>query len=54
MTRLNYLLMNPLKHGYTRNLHDYPFSSFHQVFADLGRERLASKCMIIGGTKNWY
>lgn len=43
MTRLNYLLMNPFKHGYVTNLHDYPFSSFHQLFADLGREGLAKQ-----------
>ncbi|KJV06456.1 REP-associated tyrosine transposase [Methylocucumis oryzae] len=40
LTRLNYLLMNPIKHGYTNNLNDYPFSSFHQHLAETGREKL--------------
>ncbi|GAB4409876.1 MAG: transposase [Anaerolineae bacterium] len=52
MTRLNYLLMNPLKHGYVNNLHDYPFSSFHQIFAELGRERLAKQMQDYPGYKN--
>jgi len=38
--RLNYLLLNPIKHGYTDNLIDYPFSSFHQLLAETGREVL--------------
>jgi putative transposase len=33
-------LINPLKHGYTHNLNDYPFSSFHQCIAETGREQL--------------
>lgn len=40
-TRMNYLFYNPAKHGYVTNLQDYEFSSFHQTFATLGRERLA-------------
>ena len=43
MIRLNYLLTNPIKHGYVTNLHDYPFSSFHNLFAEIGRERLAQQ-----------
>lgn len=38
--RLNYLLNNPVKHGYTKNLLDYPFSSFHQHIEKVGREEL--------------
>jgi len=38
--RLNYLLNNPVKHGYTKNLTDYPFSSFHQHIEKVGRENL--------------
>jgi putative transposase len=34
--RLVYLLNNPVKHGYVDNLHDYPFSSFHQALAVQG------------------
>jgi putative transposase len=29
--RLNYLLWNPVKHGYVEKLEDYPFSSFHHL-----------------------
>lgn len=43
MTRLNYLLTNPVKHGYVTNLHDYPFSSFHTRFAEISREKLAQQ-----------
>ena len=39
--RLNYLLNNPVKHGYVDNLHDYPFSSFHTIFAKSGQKALA-------------
>jgi putative transposase len=38
--RLNYLLHNPVKHGYTDNLYNYPFSSFHQHINKTGRESL--------------
>ncbi|MCP4351953.1 MAG: hypothetical protein GY795_41350 [Desulfobacterales bacterium] len=41
MTRLNYLLNNPVKHGYTNNLKDYLFSSFHKIYSEFGREKLA-------------
>jgi putative transposase len=40
LVRLNYLLINPVKHGYAKSLHDYPFSSFHRYFAEAGREQL--------------
>ena len=40
LVRLNYLLVNPIKHGYTNNLNDYPFSSFHQLLDETGREQL--------------
>jgi len=40
MTRLNYLLFNPVKHGYTRDLKDYPFSGFAELYAETGREQL--------------
>lgn len=35
-----YLLNNPVKHGYVDNLHDYPFSSFHDALATHGAEKL--------------
>lgn len=38
--RLNYLLNNPVKHGYVDNLHDYPFSSFHDTLAAQGADNL--------------
>jgi putative transposase len=37
---LNYLLWNPVKHGYVRDLNDWPFSSFHGLMAAEGREYL--------------
>lgn len=45
------LLMNPLKHGYVSNLHDYP-SSFNQIFANLGREGLVQQMHRYPGYKN--
>jgi len=41
--RLNYLLMNPIKHGYVDNLHDYPYSSFHQLFNEKGKAALTKQ-----------
>ena len=41
--RCNYLLNNPIKHGYVTNLQDYPFSSFHNLFGDKGRESLVKQ-----------
>jgi putative transposase len=38
---LNYLLYNPVKHGYVADLKDYAFSSFQALFAQMGREELA-------------
>lgn len=43
MIRQNYLLYNPVKHGYVADLKEYPYSSFHEAFARLGRERLAEQ-----------
>jgi len=34
--RLNYLLWNPVKHGYVKRLEDYLFSSYHQLLAAEG------------------
>jgi putative transposase len=36
LIRLNYLLTNPIKHGYVNHLHDYPYSSFHSLFNEKG------------------
>lgn len=41
--RLNYLLYNPIKHGYVSDLKDYPDSGFHQHFQSLGKEKLAQQ-----------
>lgn len=38
---LNYLLNNPVKHGYVTDLNDYAFSSFHSYYEQQGREALA-------------
>ena len=35
--RLNYLLWNPIKHGYVERLEDYPFSSYHQLLRRKGK-----------------
>lgn len=43
LIRLNYLLFNPIKHGYVTNLHDYPFSSFHQLISEKGRVALVEQ-----------
>jgi len=43
MTRVNYLLNNPVKHGYVRKLTEYPFSTFHGLYAGMGRESLAGQ-----------
>ncbi len=43
MIHLNYLLNNPIKHGYVTRLYDYPFSSFHDLMAKVGREQLVGQ-----------
>ncbi len=40
LTRLNYLFNNPIKHKYVNNLHDYPYSSFHNLLSEKGRDVL--------------
>jgi putative transposase len=40
---LNYLLWNPIKHDYVRDLRDWPDSSFHALLATEGRERLVAQ-----------
>ncbi len=42
-TRVNYLLFNPVRHGYAKSLHDYPFSSFNKVYGEMGRAKLAQQ-----------
>jgi len=41
--RLNYLLNNPIKHGYVTNLIDYPYSSFHIALEKYGRDALVQQ-----------
>ncbi|GAK58025.1 hypothetical protein U27_04998 [Candidatus Vecturithrix granuli] len=43
MTRLNYLLYNPVRHGYVTDLHQYSFSTFHKLFAEQGRSQLVKQ-----------
>ena len=43
MIRQNYLLYNPVKHGYVADLTTYPYSSFHEAFKQLGRDRLVEQ-----------
>jgi putative transposase len=53
MTRVNYLLNNPVKHGYVRNLKDYPFSSFHILWAEKGRDNLLEQFRKYSGYKDF-
>jgi putative transposase len=39
-TKLNYLLTNPIKHGYVSDLNDYSFSSFPSKLKAIGREAM--------------
>jgi len=52
LIRLNYLLINPVKHGYSTNLYDYPFSSFHQHIGQIGRETLVKQFKNYNDYKN--
>jgi putative transposase len=52
MTRLNYLLINPVKHGYVTSLYDYQFSSFHNLFGEIGREQLVRQFQTYPDYKN--
>jgi putative transposase len=38
--RLCYLLNNPVKHGYVKNLHDWPWSSFAETCRRRGEDKL--------------
>jgi len=40
--RLCYLLYNPVKHGYVTDLKDWPWSSFHQLYREKGRDQMAA------------
>jgi putative transposase len=40
--RQNYLLYNPVKHGYVQDLKDYPWSSFNDRLKREGREALTT------------
>ncbi|MCP4700862.1 MAG: hypothetical protein GY862_29010 [Gammaproteobacteria bacterium] len=43
MVRLNYLLNNPVKHGYVDDLRDYPFSTFAELYEEKGRDGLVEQ-----------
>ncbi len=43
LIRQNYLLYNPVKHGYVKNLNEYRFSSFPRFFEVTGREELVKQ-----------
>jgi len=51
-TRLNYLLNNPVKHGYVDNLHDYTWSTFPSLFAEVGRDALVQQFKTYPNYKN--
>ena len=52
LIRLNYGLINPVKHGYVTNLVDYAYSSFHATYDMLGREVLAQQFKDYPGYKD--
>jgi putative transposase len=52
--RLNYLFNNPVKHGYVANLHDYPYSSFHNMLEKQGREFLVRQFRAYPEFKNLH
>ncbi|MBE2201568.1 MAG: transposase [Anaerolinea sp.] len=39
-TRFNYIHTNPIKHGYVKNLNDWPYSSYHYYLRIKGEEWL--------------
>jgi len=51
LTRLNYLLNNPVKHGYVTDLHHYPFSTFHALLEAQGRAYLVKQFQAYPGYK---
>jgi putative transposase len=42
-TKLNYLFMNPIKHGYVSYLNDYRFSSFLYRLGKIGRNTMVKQ-----------
>jgi putative transposase len=52
--RLNYLLNNPIKHGYVTNLKDYAYSSFHEMLKKQGRDALAQQFKAYPDYRNLY
>jgi len=40
---LNYMLYNPIKHGYVEDLKDYNWSSFHVLFDEFGHDYLSER-----------
>ncbi|MDM8567350.1 transposase [Candidatus Halobeggiatoa sp. HSG11] len=42
-TKLNYLFMNPVKHGYVSDLNDYRFSSFSSKLEKIGRDAMVEQ-----------
>jgi putative transposase len=43
LIHLNYLLYNPVKHGFVADLKAYPYSSFHGLFEALDKQRMAQQ-----------
>ncbi len=48
-THLNYLLYNPVRHGYVSDLQDYPFSSFLAYLQARGRASLVGQFRTFAG-----
>lgn len=51
--RCNYLLNNPVRHRYVTDLRDYPFSSFHSLLVEVGREALVKQFQDYPGYKDF-
>ncbi|MGZ8945715.1 MAG: REP-associated tyrosine transposase [Methylococcaceae bacterium] len=52
LVRLNYLLNNPVKHGYVTDLNDYRYSSFHNILKNQSRAFLAKQFREYSDYKN--
>ncbi len=52
ITKLNYLFMNPIKHGYVTNLNEYQFSSFSHKINEIGRYAMVKQFHIYNYNPN--
>lgn len=53
--RLNYLLWNPVKHGFVERIEDYPYSSYHNLRHKKGNSGSCQTfCAISGISKSCF